>query len=124
MPDCNTPAKRKFRSRAAAVRWHRRAQIDGKAKGIKPYLCRGGDHWHLTHDQRGWNDIPVGVDAQLGEIATRACARYTDTLLTSQGWTREEIVDAVWARLRNKYRQLRDLGQLERDANGQIRITT
>lgn len=122
MADCPTPSKSAFRSRAAAARWHRRATIAGKAR-LHPYQCAAG-HWHLTHGQPGWDFIPNGVDSELGQIAERAANRYTDSLITQQGWTREELVDAIHTRLRNKYREMRDTGQLERDSNGQIRIKT
>lgn len=62
------------------------------------------------------------VDVELREIAERAAARYTDQLLTAQGWTREELVDAIHGRLRTKYREMRDTGTLIRDDQGVIRV--
>lgn len=122
MTDCSTPDKKRFRSKAAARRWHRRARILHKAR-LHPYWC-GAGHWHLAHNEPGWKTITPDVDAELLAITERAVARYTPTLLTAQGWTRDELADAVHARLRNKFIQMRDSGQLVRDANGQIRLTT
>lgn len=62
------------------------------------------------------------VDAELREVAERAAARYTDALLTAQGWTRQELVDAIHGRLRTKYREMRDTGTLIRDEQGVIRV--
>lgn len=120
MTSCPTPAKKTFRSRAAAARWHRRVAIAHKAH-LTPYPC--GTHWHLAHTQPGWRTIAPDVDAELHTIAERAAARYSDTLLTAQGWTRGELVDAIHTRLRTKYIHMRDSGQLVRDPDGHIRLT-
>lgn len=49
MPNCPTPKKRPFRSKAEAARWQRQRYFrKGKAR-LYPYLCPSEDHWHLTH---------------------------------------------------------------------------
>jgi len=119
MTDCPTPYKLSFRSKAAAARWHRRVSMRGKDTRLYPYQCAAG-HWHLTHGQPGWNDIPRGVDAELTDIARRAADRFPEAMVTAQGWTRDELIDAILTRLRNKYRHMRDTNQLERDSDGRI----
>lgn len=121
MTECPTPAKKTFRSRAAAARWHRRTTIRHKAQ-LHPYRCAAG-HWHLTHDRPGWKAIDADVDAELAAIAARAAARYSDSLITVQGWTRQELVDAIHGRLRTKFIHMRDSGQLERGSDGRIHLT-
>lgn len=121
MPDCPTPTKRRFRSKAAAVRWRRRAKSPAVARVLHPYPCYG--HWHLTHNEPGWNNIPTDVDQELHAIATQSADRYPDSVLLIHGWQRVELVDAIHGRLRNKYRELRDTGQLERDSDGRVQLT-
>lgn len=56
-PPCNTPAKRRFRSKAEANKFSRSYRVpefwvergrDPKSK-LYPYLCCSGEHWHLSH---------------------------------------------------------------------------
>lgn len=121
MSDCPTPKKRQFRSPSKARRWHRRARIGRKAR-LHPYRCPAGHHWHLTHIEPGWKTITPSVDAELRVIAERSANQYSDyVMLSAPGWTREELCEAILARLRNRFIELRDAGQLEEDETGLIR---
>lgn len=60
------------------------------------------------------------VDAELRDLATTAAYRYTDSFLTAQGWTRQELVDAIHARLRTKYVESRANGALVATPDGRI----
>ena len=63
-------------------------------------------------------DIPPDTDHDLRAIATRSAARYTDATIDAAGWTRTGLIDAIHHRLRNKFTEMRDTGQLTRDNNG------
>jgi len=63
----------------------------------------------------------VSVDDELRAIAQRQAARYPASLITAQGWTRAELVDAIHQRLRNSYAEKRDNGELIADEDGVIR---
>jgi hypothetical protein len=67
--------------------------------------------------------ISSAVDVELRQIAERAANQYPDALLRKHGWTRKGFIDAIQSRLRNKYRHMRDTGQLFRAPDGQIRLT-
>lgn len=69
-------------------------------------------------------DIPPDTDADLHDIATRSANRYTDATITAAGWTRTDLIDAIHHRLRNKFAEMRDNGELARDDNGRWTHTT
>lgn len=48
-PQCPTPTKQVFRSKAAARRYQRSMRLPAGSKDrLHPYWCVAG-HWHLTH---------------------------------------------------------------------------
>lgn len=49
--------------------------------------------------------IPPSIDQDLRDIADKAVGPNPWPLLAETGWTREEFVAAVHARLRSKWRQ-------------------
>lgn len=49
--------------------------------------------------------IPPAIDQQLRDMAEKAVGPNPWPLLAETGWTREEFVAAVHARLRSKWRQ-------------------
>ncbi|MCV7424368.1 hypothetical protein H7K45_27865 [Mycobacterium yunnanensis] len=61
------------------------------------------------------------VDQELHQLAVKAAGQYPDSLLTAQGWTRQELVDAIHARLQTKYTDMRATGELVADDDGVIR---
>lgn len=59
----------------------------------------------------------MGVDQELRALAETSADRYPDSLLSAQGWTRAELVDAIHQRLLNKYADMRASGELVADGD-------
>ena len=65
---CNTPDKRRFRSKAEAKKFNRRYPSRIHIR-LWPYLCVCGEHWHLTN-QNPEEQVRIRrqIDRNLGRL--------------------------------------------------------